>query len=274
MSSRYAINIIENDDIPVELIEVPSSTQISGIKDKSDMLKGWVARTNYAKALEMFSKALKNKEKLDKEKIDTILSYAKDEYTRTSEDAKDIGKIVHNLIETDVKAQIDGREIDFKADYDEKVLKGFFAFKDWEKDVGVKWLESEQTVCQLDGLPYAGTLDLIGEIDGKIIVIDVKTSSGFYDDMILQVASYRNAREQMDGKYKVRDSQGEIHIFKVKKIKIDGMGILRLDKKTGLPEYKSYKEEKYQRSKKAFMNLLEFFYNEKTRRLKHNPAVY
>lgn len=47
---------------------------------------------------------------------------------------------------------------------------------------------------------YAGTLDAVGCIDGKDVVIDWKTSSRIYPEMALQLAAYSNAYKEQTGK--------------------------------------------------------------------------
>ena len=48
-------------------------------------------------------------------------------------------------------------------------------------------------------LQVAGTLDALGAKDGKIILIDWKTSNGFYEDMALQCGGYVCCLEEMTG---------------------------------------------------------------------------
>jgi|GEM_PF-5374228 len=50
------------------------------------------------------------------------------------------------------------------------------------------------------------------------------------------------------------------------------MGILRLDKDTGLPEWKDY-SDKYETKLISFLSLLDYYYKDKKRRLKNNPRV-
>lgn len=54
-----------------------------------------------------------------------------------------------------------------------------------------------------DGLGYAGTFDLQCEIDGKMYLLDIKTSRGLYHSTWMQLAALYNARyllrEQPDG---------------------------------------------------------------------------
>ena len=61
---------------------------------------------------------------------------------------------------------------------------------------------------------YAGTIDRICEIDGKIILLDIKTSNGIYNSYWLQLAAYREGIKKTAG------------------IDVDGVAILWLNAKT------------------------------------------
>lgn len=97
--------------------------------------------------------------------------------------AADEGKVVHELIESFISK----REVLVPPEYlgirkaFESFLKekSFFSHRDWiEKRV------------KHPHHRYAGTLDLIGEIDGCFSLIDIKTSAKVYDDYRLQTAAY------------------------------------------------------------------------------------
>ena len=104
-------------------------------------------------------------------------------------------------------------------------------------------------------LGIAGTLDAIATLkNGERTLIDFKSSKGFYDGYDMQIYAYRYMAEQ----------KGEV---------LNGQGILRLDKATGEPEYKAYKNKNYERKLKAFMALVDFYYLIKNRRLKNNKRV-
>jgi len=110
---------------------------------------------------------------------------------------------------------------------------------------------TERKVCSVAG--YAGTLDLIGTLKGELYVIDFKTSKAIYEpDYIMQVSAYKHAAEEGmycdNGEWK--DSQQEIK----------GLGVLRLDKMTGLPEWKPYTQKDSGRAFAMFMELLKYWW--------------
>jgi hypothetical protein len=183
--------------------------------------------------------------------IQETLEKAKTEYRNVSQKSLDIGSEVHSSIESYIKF---GR--DKLGKIKPEVENALIAFWDWEKENNVDWIESEMTVVNKD-LGYAGTLDAIANVNGKIVCIDFKSSKDIYPEYITQVCAYKLARESMDSP-----------------IKIDYVGILRLDKETGIPEFKLIdKQERIEREQKAFEALLKYYYLAKKRRLKNNKKA-
>jgi len=70
------------------------------------------------------------------------------------------------------------------------------AFEDWAKSVHLKPLAIEQVVFSMRH-EYAGTLDLLAEIDGTPTVIDFKTGKSIYAESHLQNVAYRVALAEM-----------------------------------------------------------------------------
>ena len=118
-----------------------------------------------------------------------------------------------------------------------EIVKPFAAFRDWQCTSGFKLVDSERMIWSAKG--YGGTVDLVGYINGALYLIDIKTSKAVYPDYSLQIAAYRTGYEERTGE------------------KIEGMGILRLDKPTGAFEWKEYCDTEYQSAWKEFMLLCE-----------------
>lgn len=71
----------------------------------------------------------------------------------------------------------------------------WFALKAWEKwatDHQVKPIRTEEVVYHKTH-GYAGSFDMLAEVDGKVWLLDYKSSSGIYDSMFWQLASYAEA---------------------------------------------------------------------------------
>lgn len=65
-------------------------------------------------------------------------------------------------------------------------------FAQFVLDYRPEWLASEATVYSRTQA-YAGTLDAICRIDGRTLLLDVKTGKGIYPEVALQLAAYRHA---------------------------------------------------------------------------------
>ena len=138
-------------------------------------------------------------------------------YKSIGKDAAQIGTIVHDWIESAIKYKMNGGAAP-KTPKGDEIGNCIKAYKDWSRERKPVWLQTEQKIYYHDpgGVNcYAGTVDAIAEVDGKLCVIDFKTSKKIYKPYHLQVAAYAQAIAMQD--------------------QIDmpmGM-ILRLDKETG-----------------------------------------
>ncbi len=153
--------------------------------------------------------------------------------------AAQIGTKTHRIIECYLKDEpLDGL-------YCKEIEKPFSAFQRWQCTCGFELVDSERMIWSANG--YGGTIDLVGYLDGALYVIDVKTSKAVYPDYSLQIAAYRTGYEERTGK------------------KIEGMGIVRLDKPTGAFEWKEYGEDDYQGALEKFLLLCESWHASNTR---------
>ena len=142
--------------------------------------------------------------------FDGLVNDAKQNYREVSKEAMDIGSEVHSAIEHHL---ITGEEPENPR---EEVLSAFLAFLEWKDANDMKVIKVEHSVYSLSP-PYAGTLDLVCMLEGVKTYIDFKSSKAIYEPYRYQIAAYRQTDD----------------------FPLDcGSGILRLDKETGLPEYK------------------------------------
>jgi hypothetical protein len=255
-------------------IPIPSVTTILDILDKPALVT-WAAKMTSEYAFEKFAHNFPK----DISDVHMVLDDAKKNFRAISEKAKDIGSETHELIEKHIKSVLRKESIDVTKD---KVIKNevqnaYLAFLQWEGDNGVEWHESEKNVFDVANLRSAGTADAVatfhkGDFSGQTPMIDFKSSSGFWDGYDMQVSAYRDYRTKCNGLKGVllERYDGETYTIDYPVLNIDSMGILRLDKVTGLPEYKDYSKY-YERSLKAFEHLCDFYYAFKKRRLKGNP---
>lgn len=274
----------------INQIEVPGVTTITGLIDKSDGLMYW--------ATECMEKWMNENASLYAEKavigegyllqpstFERLTKDARFKYKEVSDEAKSIGSQVHSIIEKHIKGVIDGNDLielgivaemcrgTWKGGTIEEISNGYNAFLEWEKKNVVKYISSEETIFHPTEL-YGGTLDCIAELKDGVYVIDFKTSKAFYDEMPLQLSGYRFSKECQTEpiELKIKNRDGREFVQKVEPIKIDGMGVLRLDKETGQPDWKDY-SKKYDKKLRAFLALLDYWYKEKDRRLSNNKRA-
>jgi hypothetical protein len=164
-----------------------------------------------------------------------LMKYAKATAKRDYEAAGDIGTRVHAAIEAYFEPGARMRGIETEDD----IIKPFGAFLDWVNKNDVTCALSEHTVYSKIG--YAGTLDFIGTINGKKYLVDFKSSKSFWPEMPMQLAAYSYAHEEMTGE------------------KMEGVGILRLDKETGMPEWKEVEMNKLSHYMDKFLCLLAYW---------------
>jgi hypothetical protein len=74
----------------------------------------------------------------------------------------------------------------------ERALWASLSFEDWMAKNDVQPMQTEIVVHHPDH-HYAGTADLVARVNGVISLVDLKTSSGLWPEMYLQVAAYRAA---------------------------------------------------------------------------------
>jgi hypothetical protein len=85
---------------------------------------------------------------------------------------------------------------------------------------------------------WGGRLDYYGLFDGKLYVIDFKTSKHHYiHEHGPQIAAYRSA---------------------VENVEVEGCGVLRLDKTTGYPDFKDY-SKRYEKDLKEFQLMVPLY---------------
>jgi len=214
---------------------LPSVTKIIGdCTDKSRALTQWSAnqvvawiKLNCTKSKGNFPHWKVNEEQLNQARFN---------FREVSDEALAVGSAVHAAIEDYL---LTGKEPD--TDHSQ-VVSGFLAFLEWMDEHKVKPIAIEETVY---GKYFAGTLDLRCLLNGKTYVIDFKTSKAIYaNDYGPQIAAYRSTFDN----YATLDISENVL----------GCGILRLDKETGLPEWKDF-SNRYEKDLKVFNKMVELY---------------
>ena len=117
---------------------------------------------------------------------------AKGAHRKKSKDATDIGTVAHDFAEKTLK------QISVEMPANLLARNAAEAFLQWTTLTKLEPIDIERMVFS-EKWWYAGTCDYYGKIDGKLAVLDLKTSSGLYREMPLQLAAYAVALEEETG---------------------------------------------------------------------------
>jgi hypothetical protein len=158
------------------------------------------------------------------------LDRARFNFRDVSKTALNIGSAVHQSIEDYLMTGKDPE----RTKEDDRILAGFVAFLEWMEEHHVEVMGVEEMVI---GNCWAGTRDLKAKIDGVISVVDFKTSKAIYaSEMGPQIAAYRSPDADVEASW-----------------------ILRLDKETGVPEFKDF-SKRYEQDLNVFNRMVELFF--------------
>lgn len=141
------------------------------------------------------------------------------------------GTTVHKAVENFIKGEALPEMNDTEA-------KAFGQFKTWAEDNNVKFVKSEEMVYSKEHW-YAGTIDLVLEINGEYWIGDVKTSGSIYPEYFFQTSAYQYALQERGFDKK-----------------IEGHVIINMKKTGGFEVKRSYG---YERNIKGFLAALEIY---------------
>ncbi len=307
--ARYTI-IHKGTDVPVNypgvttitgLIDKSRVLMIWAVR----MMVQYICKNWVKFAVEEVKKIIKGGKKAwvefeSEEDFHQLLEDAKNHYNEVSDEAKIIGTSVHDLVNEYIKANL--KSVDFDIDsilpviveknglpesLVPKVVSRFNNTVEWFNENVIEFIETEQPICsKVHG--FCGTLDILARLrinddrDNKIIggvyIVDLKSSKDFYDGQDQQVAGYRIGRQEGGDfhlTFKNDNDKENIEItetdVKIDPVEIHGIGILTTNyKDTGAVKFKDY-TDKISILERAFLKLLDYYYNAKNRRLKNNP---
>lgn len=158
---------IEKDGVEKNYLSV---TKVLSVIDKSGPLMWWASEQVYD--------AMCKDPSLSKEE-------AMASFRQTGKSARDRGTQVHRAVENYKKG---GNMVT----NDEELKPYIEAFKSWISDNDVEVIENERTVVS-EKYRYAGTLDMLAMVNGKKLLIDLKTGKNLYNEVHLQTSAYREA---------------------------------------------------------------------------------
>lgn len=108
------------------------------------------------------------------------------------EDARTPAANLGKVIEAQIQARVFGQpkpKLPRKVNAD-LVESGVLAWDKWTVDHGVK-IRRTQVALESNAHRFTGRLDMIGEVDGELSIIELKVSGGIYLDHLLQCGAYR-----------------------------------------------------------------------------------
>jgi hypothetical protein len=118
-------------------------------------------------------------------------------HQKLSQKAKDLGKEIHQLIEWKTREMLGQNPGPAIPNPSPNATLGYHAWLAWAEKVNFKPLLIEQRVTSMaEG--YSGTMDVYGEVDGVLTVIDYKSSKAIYQEALLQNAAYQKALIEME----------------------------------------------------------------------------
>ena len=164
--------------------EVKSVTTALRIINKPALIP-WAANA----AVDSIVELIKPGVSYDELELAEVWDLGRKAHYKRKKDAGDLGTLLHKWIEQYIKGEDPGTPVN------KRLQKSVGRFLKWKEDHKVKFLLSEQVVFSKT-YEYCGTLDFICEVDGKMYIGDLKTSTGIYSEMLVQTAAYRFAREE------------------------------------------------------------------------------
>lgn len=186
-------------------VQCPSVTTIVSVIDKPFLVQ-WAAN----KAVELIKGAIGPGVEYEEIYLEAVFDAAKSAHRKIKEEAGAIGTQVHAIL------QGDGGDVGMNREHiDTRVVQGVAA--------GLSFLSSKHKVELIHNeLPiysrrhrYSGRLDRIAIVDGRLSLVDWKTSNGIWPEYFIQISAYRSAYEEELGE------------------KIEKCYLVHLDKTTG-----------------------------------------
>lgn len=127
------------------------------------------------------------------------------DYRATRDSAASAGTLGHWLVEQHIAGKdrkemfwlLEERISDDKieADVVTKAQKAYESYLLWEKQTKLKIVAQEMLLVS-EVYKFGGTPDAVGEIDGKLCILDWKTGNALYRDALIQVAAYKALWEE------------------------------------------------------------------------------
>lgn len=247
---------------PKEIVRLIGTTTITGTLDKSGAISWWAVRValerlgyydandirKKIKNPERFEAMIKERHDLLAQTLETIKSLTPEKYyemlyeaqrvpNQKKSEAAQIGKQAHEFCENWINWKMGTPGfVEPVLPTDPIVYNAVSAFLGLVKEHNITFLASEKIVYSKK-YGFVGTMDCKAIIDGKLALVDFKTSNGIYSSFYYQTAAYLMAdAEETKDKYDTRwvfrfskealedEVTGEKYVeWEAKEIGIDGL---------------------------------------------------
>ena len=167
----------------------PSVTSILDVLNKPQLVNWAVRLTREYIKQQLF--ALRHADSLKDLNVEDLLVKSALEHDRVRNSAADHGTDIHRRIAAHV-----GDKYPHIALNDPIVT----TFRAWQDEVQFVPIASEKLMFSREH-GYAGTADLIGTLNGRLALLDIKTGRGVYPEYKLQLAAYAVAWGEMTGHF-------------------------------------------------------------------------
>jgi hypothetical protein len=169
----------------------PSVTSILDVLNKPQLVNWAVRLTRDSLEQELFT--LQRANSLQDLNAGSLLAKSASEHNRVKNAAADHGIDIHRRI----AAYVDDKFSYMSKNARDPVIK---AFRAWQDEAQFVPNASEKLVISGEH-EYAGSADLIGTLDGRLALLDIKTGRGVYPEYKLQLAAYAVAWSEMTGHF-------------------------------------------------------------------------
>lgn len=194
LQSKYKIDRDEDHAYTVDykgkITVLPGVTgilDVVGSKDKLNRLMGWSKKQALLKVAEHIRAFAGKSLIVDEDWIEAVRKSAWKRDKELLKEAGDIGTKIHAAIDAFIAGEI--------PILDDTTRPGFDNFVKWLDESKIKLIKGDTYVANLK-LGYGGALDALGEINGKLILLDFKTSNYIQDTYSLQAAAYTMGLEE------------------------------------------------------------------------------
>lgn len=182
----------------------PSVTTVLGMKDKSNALIPWAVNAMKEKVIELIG----DHQTLTRRALEAVLDAAQESYRKKTQDACDVGTVVHRLLEKELLhrsgladkpvLEVRGNEAlapNITPEMLDQINNAIGAGLKFFDENHIELIQAEAPRWS-PTYGYIGTGDLVAKFNGELSILDYKTSKAIYPEYFLQAAAYQKAYEE------------------------------------------------------------------------------